>query len=179
MRLVLAGIVRGSRGVVGLRCRIVVRRIALVALRARIVCLVYRGSRIAPLSGRYVFGDFAQTFSNDGRLFYLDETNAIREFPLVDQAELGLSLLGFGQDAQGEIYVLGNGTGTPFGDTGVVLRIGLRPGDLTGDGCVDQSDLGILLAAWMTTADGDLNGDGDTDQSDLGILLSNWGQGCP
>jgi glucose/arabinose dehydrogenase len=142
---------------------------------------VYRGSSIAPLVGRYVFGDFAQTFSNDGRLFYLDQSNQIREFPLVDQAELGLSLLGFGQDALGEVYVLGNGTGTPFGDTGVVLRIGLRPGDLTGDGCVDQSDLGTLLGDWGCTGGdcaGDLDGDGDTDQADLGILLSNWGDGC-
>ena len=115
-------------------------------------------------------------------MFYLDETNALREFPLVDQAELGLSLLGFGQDAQGEIYVLGNGTGTPFGDTGVVLHIRLRPGDLTGDGCVDQGDLGILLADWGCTGGdcaGDIDGNGDTDQADLGILLANWGQGCP
>ena len=45
------------------------------------------------------------------------------------------------------------------------------PGDLNGDGCVDQADLGILLAAYQHNADGDIDGDGDTDQSDLGILL--------
>lgn len=32
-------------------------------------------------------------------------------------------MLGFGQDARGEIYVLGNTTGVPFGDTGMVHRI--------------------------------------------------------
>jgi hypothetical protein len=53
------------------------------------------------------------------------------------------------------------------------------PGDLDGDRDVDQADLGILLAAWGTTADGDLDCDGDTDQSDLGILLANWGETCP
>jgi glucose/arabinose dehydrogenase len=85
---------------------------------------VYRGSAIPPLTGRYVFGEFARTFSNDGRLFFLPGgNNHIREFQLVGQPALGLSLLGFGQDANGELYVLGNGTGVPFGTTGVVQRI--------------------------------------------------------
>jgi hypothetical protein len=53
-----------------------------------------------------------------------------------------------------------------------------QPGDLNGDGCVDQADLGILLAAFGLDAGGDLDNDGDTDQADLGILLANWGAGC-
>jgi len=36
---------------------------------------------------------------------------------------LGASLLGLGQDAAGEIYVLTNTTAAPFGTTGVVQRI--------------------------------------------------------
>jgi hypothetical protein len=48
------------------------------------------------------------------------------------------------------------------------------PGDLTGDGCVDQQDLGILLAAYELSGEGDVDGDGDTDQGDLGILLANY-----
>ncbi len=32
-------------------------------------------------------------------------------------------MLGFGQDANGELYLLANETGNPFGDTGVVMRI--------------------------------------------------------
>jgi hypothetical protein len=51
-------------------------------------------------------------------------------------------------------------------------------GDLDGDGCVGQSDLGILLASYNIDGGGDLDGDGDTDQSDLGILLGNYGAGC-
>ncbi len=84
---------------------------------------VYRGHRIGALQGHYVFGEFAQTFSNDGRLFYLDASHEILEFQIAGQENLGASLLGFGQDTQGEIYVLANSTGTPFGDTGVVMRI--------------------------------------------------------
>ncbi len=52
------------------------------------------------------------------------------------------------------------------------------PGDLNGDTVVDQSDLGILLAAYGVNGNGDLDGDGDTDQSDLGILLSHYGESC-
>jgi hypothetical protein len=54
------------------------------------------------------------------------------------------------------------------------------PGDLDGDGDVDQADLGILLADWGCTGGdcpGDADGDGDTDQADLGVLLANWGVG--
>ena len=51
-------------------------------------------------------------------------------------------------------------------------------GDLNGDGTVDQTDLGILLAAYNVDGGGDLDGDGDTDQGDLGILLANYNQSC-
>ncbi|MCH8815843.1 MAG: PQQ-dependent sugar dehydrogenase [Chloroflexi bacterium] len=83
---------------------------------------VYRGSDLPGLNGKYVFGDFAQSFNNDGRLFHL-EGGQIVEFQLSDRTALNLSLLGFGQDADGEVYVLANGTGTPFGTTGVVLKL--------------------------------------------------------
>ena len=32
-------------------------------------------------------------------------------------------MLGLGQDARGEVYVLGNRTGRPFGTGGVMLKI--------------------------------------------------------
>ncbi len=53
------------------------------------------------------------------------------------------------------------------------------PGDLNGDGQRDQSDLGILLAAYGNDAGGDIDGDGDTDQADLGALLSLYNIPCP
>ena len=58
--------------------------------------------------------------------------------------------------------------------------IPIIPGDVDGDGDVDQADLGVLLADWGCTGGdcpGDINGDGDTDQSDLGVLLAHWGEG--
>ena len=74
--------------------------------------------------------------------------------------------------------------------TGALLvdRVGFcessgHPADLNGDGCVDQSDLGILLADFGCILDaepcaGDINRDGFTNQADLGILLAGFGAGC-
>ena len=82
---------------------------------------VYRGSRFTVAQGRYVFGDFATDFATpSGRLFYLDAANAIQEIDIFGRAELGEFLLGMGVDGNGEIYVLSNTTGTPFGTTGTV-----------------------------------------------------------
>ncbi len=60
------------------------------------------------------------------------------------------------------------------------------PGDVNGDGSVGQEDLGVLLAAYGTTAGdpayvaaADVNGDGSVSQPDLGILLSHYGYTRP
>jgi glucose/arabinose dehydrogenase len=137
---------------------------------------VYRGIRIPALEGRYVFGEFARSFSNDGRLFYLDETGEIAELQLLGQADLGLFLLGMGRDAAGELYALANATGVPFGDTGVVLRIAPKLGDLNSDGITGVADLMILLAQFgQRNVAADLDGNGIVAVIDLLILLGNWG----
>jgi len=51
------------------------------------------------------------------------------------------------------------------------------PADLTGDGKVDGSDLGLLLLGWGTSgaqSGADLNGSGLVDGADLGLLLLAW-----
>jgi hypothetical protein len=60
------------------------------------------------------------------------------------------------------------------------------PWDLNEDGCVNQTDLGILLAAYGTTSEdpdwdctADIDADYDVDESDLGSLLAHWGEGRP
>ncbi|MEE2971861.1 MAG: M43 family zinc metalloprotease [Planctomycetota bacterium] len=49
--------------------------------------------------------------------------------------------------------------------------------DLDGNGVVDGSDVGLLLASWgpCTGCPADLNGDGLVDGSDFGLLLVAWG----
>lgn len=55
------------------------------------------------------------------------------------------------------------------------------PGDATGDGVVNSTDLNILLAEFGCLADcaADFDDDGDTDSSDLNALLANFGNPCP
>ena len=140
---------------------------------------VHRGPRIESLQGRYVFGEFAETFSNDGRLFLLDADNNIKELQLVGRDEVGMSILGFGQDATGEVYVLANSTGTPFEDTGIVMRIETKTGDFDADGATDVKDLLALLAAWGSCSDcpEDIDMNGTVGVPDLLALLANFGKG--
>jgi len=114
---------------------------------------VYHGSAIPILQGRYVFGEWSRLFSfplgpdNYGRLLYIPSPNLtsgdglreIQEFQgfAAAAAALGLtdpsrppasfaqtlSVLGMAQDAAGEVYVLGNRTGRPFGTGGVLLKL--------------------------------------------------------
>lgn len=98
---------------------------------------VYRGTDVADMTGRYVYGDYSRFFSQpSGRLFYLDDTT-IREMKLagkeiggniIEADALDMQLLGMGEDANGEIYVLGNDTGRTTGTTGTVFRIDSGPG---------------------------------------------------
>ncbi len=69
---------------------------------------VYRGTAIPELQGRYIFGDFGRFGESPGRLFETDLiTGQISELIIgPDDRSLGASLLGFGQDAQNELYVL-------------------------------------------------------------------------
>lgn len=90
---------------------------------------VYNGTQIPELDGIYVFGDWARSFTSPpGRLFHLDAENEIHEFQISNLGDLGIFLNGFGQDADGELYVLGNSVGAPVPDaegnnTGVLLKI--------------------------------------------------------
>jgi len=85
---------------------------------------VYRGDAIPQLDGRYVFGEFVDPDTGDeGRLLYIAPNGRIAEFRLEGQAGLGAFVLGFGQDAAGEVYVLTNETSVPFETTGAVHRI--------------------------------------------------------
>jgi glucose/arabinose dehydrogenase len=64
---------------------------------------VYRGSAIADLVGWYVFGDFIS-----GRLFGIPENSQNGVEPEVF-LETSLQISSFGQDTEGELYVLGFG----------------------------------------------------------------------
>lgn len=91
---------------------------------------VYRGSRLPELRGRYVFGDYSDGFNSaNGRVMYVDESDRAdphdrtpKVFNLVN-GHINLFVLGFGEDARGELYVLANKTGGPDDETGVVMKL--------------------------------------------------------
>jgi glucose/arabinose dehydrogenase len=93
---------------------------------------VYHGTRFPDLVGKYIFGDFSDgPFSGppNGRLFYADlDTGAIHEFDLT--TPLGMWVKGFGQDANGEIYLMATTNLGPAGTTGVVFALVPEPATL-------------------------------------------------
>jgi glucose/arabinose dehydrogenase len=92
---------------------------------------VYRGAAIPELYGKYIFGDLALRTAPvraDGRLFYADlQTGAIKAFPLPQFGGTailpnGLTVHGFGEDADGELYALVTNT-SANGNGGIVYKI--------------------------------------------------------
>ena len=92
---------------------------------------VYRGSGIPELSGCYVFGDWSSDFNlPNGSIFIAEENQngtwqfaeATLEGEDID-GQLNRFVLGFGQDADGELYVLTSGVNNPSGNTGEVFKI--------------------------------------------------------
>ncbi|MGC9554915.1 MAG: PQQ-dependent sugar dehydrogenase, partial [Thermoplasmatota archaeon] len=87
---------------------------------------VYRGSAIPNLYGAYVFGDWSSSFyPPSGSLFYLEEreTDQWERFSLEPAQAFNRYLLGFGQDENGELYVLSSTALGPTGTSGDVRRI--------------------------------------------------------
>ena len=94
---------------------------------------VYHGTEIPELVGKYVFGDLALRTGPraDGRLFYADlVTGEIKEFllPQFDTTYLpdGLTIHGFGQDGNGELYVLATNS-SAIGAGGIIFQITAVP----------------------------------------------------
>jgi hypothetical protein len=86
---------------------------------------VYRGDKIKKLRGKYVFGDYSAEIGEaaNGHLYVLGKNNRVEEIQVAGRTSLGLAVLGWGRDHDGELYLLANGTGTLNGTTGVVLKL--------------------------------------------------------
>jgi hypothetical protein len=94
---------------------------------------VYRGSALPVLRGQYVFADFSADPTNDlsaprGSLLVATPSETAGETwpwrPLrVTGGVLGRFVTGMGEDAAGELYVLGRLNLGPRGTTGEVLKL--------------------------------------------------------
>lgn len=72
----------------------------------------------------------------------------------------------------------GGGPNVIYIDNIRILRVPV-PGDVDGNGCVDDADLlAVLFAFGNTGGPEDLNGDGTVDDIDLLEVLFNFGNGC-
>lgn len=80
---------------------------------------VYRGEKIPGLAGKYVFADWT------GPFFYLEETGGAftRERLRFENEPGGLRVLSFGEDREGELYVLTSKGTTPLAASGAIYKI--------------------------------------------------------
>jgi len=150
---------------------------------------VYRGSQHPGLVGKYVFGDFSASFQPEGRLFYIDTDQSLSdifEFQLGALNEpLGLFVLGFGEDEDGELYVSTSEALGPGGNGGQVWRIELNDcyADCsvgTGVGVLDIFDFLCFQDAFVTmTPYADCTGEGTFDIFDFLCFQDAFIAGCP
>lgn len=87
---------------------------------------VYRGSENPELEGRYIFGDWSSSFVLPrGQLFYLEEISpgSWQRYDLISSASFNRFVLSFGEDENGEVYVLSKTTLGPTGTSGDVRKI--------------------------------------------------------
>lgn len=91
---------------------------------------VYRGKTIPGLAGHYVFGDWSRAWGRpEGVLLHAWEGEdggwemSVLELASHPEGNVGAYITAFGQDREGEIYVLTNGGNTPTGRTGQVWKL--------------------------------------------------------
>lgn len=148
---------------------------------------VYRGAAIPQLAAKYVFADYqgnrdSDPISNFARLFYADTSTGEIFQAVIDEQGVALPerLVGFGQDAAGELYLLGSPKDFSMGQVFRVLPdMVVRTGDMDCDGDVDFDDIDDLVLGLNDPAGyedqlgvppalkGDADGDGDLDFDDI------------
>jgi len=149
---------------------------------------VYRGCAIPGLQGTYFYADYV---TNNVWSFRLNRDTGVQTEFTVRNTQITPSLDGFavnqissfGQDANGEMYIVDQGTTAGQGAIyKIVPTTGNTPctppcnvADIDCNGVVDAADLAAVLNNWNGIGTGDLNDDGGVDAADLAILLNNWG----
>lgn len=94
---------------------------------------VYRGKAIKPLQGRYVFADWSRSWALPDGVFFAatregtgsDAKWKLESLPVAPAtgSKLGAYIVSFGEDDEGELYVLTNGRNSLTGQTGKVFKM--------------------------------------------------------
>lgn len=83
---------------------------------------VYRGNQIQGLNGKYIFGDWSNSFvTGKGTIFTAEEKDG--NWQLINSQIINSFILGFGEDSNNELYVLTSDTVGPTGNSGKVYKI--------------------------------------------------------
>ena len=87
---------------------------------------VYRGP-VTAWQGKYFFGDWSRTFAKkDGRLFVASRSGSkwsMEDVKVVNMPDFDAYVLGFGQDGQGNVYVMASVTTGPVGAQDKIYKI--------------------------------------------------------
>ena len=101
--------------------------------------VVYRGAALSDFDGKYIFGDWSYSFSESEGLLFVATPVDDGRWPMQtlhlegrEEEELHEYLLGFGQDNDGEVYVLTTEMSGPTGNTGKVYRL-VAPTDVASE----------------------------------------------
>jgi hypothetical protein len=93
---------------------------------------VYRGQALPHLQGKYIFADWSRSWAlPEGVIFAATRPAdggkvwSMEVLPLAapTNGKVGAYILAFGQDAEGELYVLTNGSSSPMGTRGKVFKL--------------------------------------------------------
>jgi glucose/arabinose dehydrogenase len=87
---------------------------------------VYRGTENEKLIGKYIFGDWSSSFVIPrGSLYYLEEVKSgvWQRFDLVTSEIFNRFIMSFGEDENGELYVLSKTSLGPTGSSGDIRKI--------------------------------------------------------
>ncbi|MFA5052904.1 MAG: PQQ-dependent sugar dehydrogenase [Parcubacteria group bacterium] len=83
---------------------------------------VYRGSKVPKWNGKYVFGDWSNSFEGAGGKILMAEEKD-NNWNIIETKKINSFVLGFGEDKKGELYLLTSDTVGLGSNTGKVYKI--------------------------------------------------------
>jgi len=90
---------------------------------------IYRGNDIPAFEGRYIFSNWSTTRDvPSGKVYVTTPQTGPWEFEEVPLPDFNYFILGFGQDLEGEVYILASSTVGPTAGNGKIFRLNLRDG---------------------------------------------------
>lgn len=154
---------------------------------------VYRGCRVPELYGRYLFTDY--NTSNPSRIYSTTLVGGVAATPVQHNVfngstavtpnvpaanPAGVSVVSFGEDAYGEVYIVNQSSGRIFKlvtDTGGVPLANV---DYNRNGQVDLLDIFNFLNKWFSADPlADFNRVNGVELLDIFAFLQAWFAGCP